>query len=583
MVTGIPFRPGDAVGIIASWFVAVVQPVDDHALAPALAEIAEKQDGVFEDLVDVVAGQPVRDLPEFAIGVIDGGRVRALVRGAFAVTVDGVEGSERMDGIGFFTWRELSLPLPIDGALEFGTSLGGPTPYWANAGVVPVSSIVMPVNRPPACPVSGWVSRTVIASELDSPDSLLPPSSGPGLPSIELWSPLSEQVATDWTGDVGTPSVTDEAGGEHEIGPPELVPADPADLGVPDPAALMQRVGDLALDDADAPNWAAVDPVTVDREVTEPACAEPDVLDNDDHEVLGTDVAPVQPESADFTEKGGEADTSASGDVFVDESRNDAPSDETLLPPPEDADLEPATSDVLAVPDPISCGELETPNEIDDPYADVWRTRVGGIEDAAVRPDGISPMPAAGRAPAADSMPNPPLGGDHDGHTRTLSDLLSDVAASQPEGVGVPSSPCVNGHPNPPFAVTCRRCLGHVRDVVEQVPRADAGVLLLPDGERVEVDRTIVVGRNPKAEGLFTGDPPRLVALVDQQDVSRTHVIIEVSGWTATVTDQDSLNGTEVQLPGKQPEHLRAHTPVAIVVGTRIVLANEVVLKLEGG
>ena len=49
------------------------------------------------------------------------------------------------------------------------------------------------------------------------------------------------------------------------------------------------------------------------------------------------------------------------------------------------------------------------------------------------------------------------------------------------------------------------------------------------------------------------------------------------------MTDQDSLNGTEVQLPGKQPEQLRPHVPMAIVVGTRIVLANEVTLKLEGG
>jgi hypothetical protein len=122
-----------------------------------------------------------------------------------------------------------------------------------------------------------------------------------------------------------------------------------------------------------------------------------------------------------------------------------------------------------------------------------------------------------------------------------------------------------------------------VKETVERVARADAGVLVLPDGERIEVDRTIVVGRNPKADGLYTGDPPRLVGLSEQHDVSRTHVVIELSGWTAMVTDQDSMNGTEVQLPGKPPEQLRPHAPMAIVVGTKIVLANEVTLKLEGG
>jgi hypothetical protein len=233
---------------------------------------------------------------------------------------------------------------------------------------------------------------------------------------------------------------------------------------------------------------------------------------------------------------------------------------------------------------------------LDDPYADIWNTRIGSIEDAAVRPvelvDGGSPI--IGSPSAADARGSERVAeddgrdGDHDGHTRAVDPALLAGALEAMEDApgragGVPSSPCINGHPNPPFAVTCRRCLAPVRDTVERVARADAGVLVLPDGERVEVDRTIIVGRKPRAYGLYTGDPPRLVGLADQPDISRTHVVIELSGWTATVTDQDSVNGTEVQLPGKPLEQLRPRSPMALVVGARIVLAGEVELKLEGG
>jgi hypothetical protein len=493
VVTGVPFTPGEAVGIVAPWFVAIVDSAHGGRLGNALIELAATSAGGVDEVAEAVAALPVRSLPDFAVGLVELHLVRVLLRGGFAAQVERDGRLETFDGTGFRTWREMTVERPSEVRIGVGSELRCPSHYWTAEGIVPASVLVVTTTHEGA----------------EEPRAT--PTSMPPAGSTEAGLVESAEVA------------------------PAMQPEDGALLDLPSPTATSG--------------------VSEGEEAFEPQ----------------TDVAPA---SVDL-----ERSTAASDGRDAENRRLEDPSDQTL-PPAEDqwiagvSDLSGAVS------------------ESEDPYAELWHTKIRSIEDAAVRdgddilleggaPDGTT---QAGEATDRPSDAD----GDHDGHTRAIDPSLIGAAQDaangpEPAAGGVPSSPCVHGHPNPPFAVTCRRCLAPVRDVVERVPRADAGVLVLPGGERIVVDRTIVVGRNPKAGGLYTGDPPRLIGLADQPDVSRTHVVIELSGWTATVTDQDSVNGTEVQLPGKPPEQLRPHSPMALVVGARIVLANEVELKLEGG
>jgi hypothetical protein len=70
VVSGVPFRPGDAVGIVAPWFVAVIESERGGDLGNALIELSELPAGGVDELIEVVASLPLRSLPDFALGVV---------------------------------------------------------------------------------------------------------------------------------------------------------------------------------------------------------------------------------------------------------------------------------------------------------------------------------------------------------------------------------------------------------------------------------------------------------------------------------------------------------------------------------
>jgi hypothetical protein len=236
-------------------------------------------------------------------------------------------------------------------------------------------------------------------------------------------------------------------------------------------------------------------------------------------------------------------------------------------------------------------------------------TQARTVEEAAVRPAAsqpeggfgvpgltpVAPMPA-GPMPAG---PMPGFGDpgssnsgdtDHDGHTKAIARLREPndggaEAMSLGEAMpsGIPAARCANGHLNPPHVGKCHSCPAPILDGIAMVERAIPGHLVFPGGRTVNVDRRLLIGRNPVAEEVFTGEPPLLIPLPDDADVSRTHLAVEPSGWTATVVDLGSLNGTMLRQPGREPEQLRAHLPAALVAGAEFVLADVVKVRFVAG
>jgi len=105
-------------------------------------------------------------------------------------------------------------------------------------------------------------------------------------------------------------------------------------------------------------------------------------------------------------------------------------------------------------------------------------------------------------------------------------------------------------------------------------------VLLFSTGERVVVDKPLLLGRNPQAGGETAGDSPKLVKLPGSA-VSRRHAAITVDRWRAHIDDLGSANGTELTLPGSAPQRLAPGRPVGLVTGARVDLGGAVSFVVE--
>jgi hypothetical protein len=175
-------------------------------------------------------------------------------------------------------------------------------------------------------------------------------------------------------------------------------------------------------------------------------------------------------------------------------------------------------------------------------------TIVRSVEDAAVRPiveedEGDAPPPASSALIAAAPTPvDPEEDGDHDGETVLSGSISGRAERSRPEAheVAVPAA--------------VRRF-----------------ALVLPGERREPIVGELVIGRAPTAR-VVDGRTPRLVALEGDPDVSRSHVRIALEGDTVVVTDLRSRNGTNIVLPGKPPQLLRADEPTPVIPGTIVDL-----------
>ena len=153
--------------------------------------------------------------------------------------------------------------------------------------------------------------------------------------------------------------------------------------------------------------------------------------------------------------------------------------------------------------------------------------------------------------------PGPPDSADHDGLTRT-------------------------GRPGEESSVELPGIPGQ-----QQAPRIVAPVarLLLSNGESVEVDRAVLIGRAPEARRFTSTEQPRLVKVPSPlHEISSTHVEVRPGSGadhgTAVVTDMGSTNGTVIDQPGLGPESLRPGIAVQLMPGATINLGDGVSIQV---
>ncbi len=125
--------------------------------------------------------------------------------------------------------------------------------------------------------------------------------------------------------------------------------------------------------------------------------------------------------------------------------------------------------------------------------------------------------------------------------------LLDEIAVEDRAAL-VEAKVCGRGHANSPTAAICAVCGAPLRpgsDGNVNVTRPSLGRLQLDDGDSVELDHDLLIGRNPDRDTDESRAALRRVKAIGDK-VSRSHLEVRLHGWDIFVVDCGSTNGTFV-------------------------------------
>ncbi|MDI3329148.1 MAG: FHA domain-containing protein [Micrococcus sp.] len=239
---------------------------------------------------------------------------------------------------------------------------------------------------------------------------------------------------------------------------------------------------------------------------------------------------------------------------------------------------------------PADLGQTVAPAAHPDDEADADTVlSPSAVAGAAVAPGpraGV-PVPPPGPAPAVPADP------DHDGETVMKSDLdLAGVGTAAPPAPAAPLAPttgpmvlarqCSDGHANPPTSSTCTVCGQSLGGEARQVRRPALGRIRMSTGEVLELDRPVVIGRQPQAHRVGSGTMPRMIQVRSPNgDISRSHCEVVLEGWHVQLRDLKATNGTVLIREGAAPRRLGQGESVMVLDGDIADLGDGVSLRFE--
>ena len=172
--------------------------------------------------------------------------------------------------------------------------------------------------------------------------------------------------------------------------------------------------------------------------------------------------------------------------------------------------------------------------------------------DATVQ---VAPSPTVVAPPAPVSSDF----GDHDGATISVAEarrLRAESAA-----------------PDAPTAVL---------PVVDQ-PTGATGRVRVSSGQVIELDRTVIIGRRPRATRASGSTLPHLVAVESpQQDISRSHLEVRPEGDSVVIIDLHTTNGSTLLRPGADPMRLHPGEHTLVLDGDVVDLGDGITVSFEG-
>ncbi len=233
----------------------------------------------------------------------------------------------------------------------------------------------------------------------------------------------------------------------------------------------------------------------------------------------------------------------------------DDDADTNAVPAPYAAELEPAEPAELVTMafDPVDADPVTDGEEEEQEAAAEEAAAAAPFEEPPPPPPLLPPPPPLPPVAPAPFDPDP----DHDGMTR---------AGFDPDGFAR-QQPGIPGQPQPP-------------SITRPVAK-----LLVSNGETIDVDRVVLVGRAPEARRFTATEQPRLLTVPSPlHEISSTHVEIRPGSGadhgSAVVTDMGSTNGTVLVQPGLGPEELKPGIAVQLIPGAVINLGDGVTIQV---
>lgn len=226
-----------------------------------------------------------------------------------------------------------------------------------------------------------------------------------------------------------------------------------------------------------------------------------------------------------------------------------------------------------------------------------WNTG-GDMPSRPAGPPSFVPEPFVPESPAdtpdwrSPSAVPPAPEGDHDGETIMKSDLAGAGTAPQapaPAGQSDPSTGpmvlarvCPQGHANPPTHSQCAGCGLTLASDAVQVRRPRLGRVRVSTGELIDLDQSLVIGRQPSVSRVQGGGMPRLVQVTSPSgDISRSHVEVRLEGWHVMLCDLKATNGTVLIREGQPPRRLAQNEMAILLDGDIAELGDDVSLRFE--
>ena len=195
--------------------------------------------------------------------------------------------------------------------------------------------------------------------------------------------------------------------------------------------------------------------------------------------------------------------------------------------------------------------------------------------------------------------------GDHDGQTINglPEDLVGELVSLVGTGPTSPASPvsasspsepdairivlsavCPQGHPNPTNYTVCRVCGAELNRPAKSVACPPLGRVVTSGGESIELNRPLLVGRNPVADDIASvAEVPLrpLTVASPNQLVSRNHILIDLDAWSVLAQDLGDCNGTVLNRQNEAPVRLSSANPVLLRSGDVLDLGDGQTLAFE--
>ena len=215
-------------------------------------------------------------------------------------------------------------------------------------------------------------------------------------------------------------------------------------------------------------------------------------------------------------------------------------------------------------------------------FDDELRDQLGDTGDVEVNLDApIAPASPWSVAPSTPSDPQPPVPDFGEADLAFIDAEPSEAIDSLPDTTIIVEPDDFATRAPAPFDAEA-----DLAQSLDEDPPAGStavvGVLIFSNGVRIEVDRSVLIGRNPKLTGSVDGLIPHIMKYEGQgQGLSRTHAEVRVENSQMVLEDLNSTNGTEVELPGEPRRRLHGGDPVVLVPGTLIDLGDELTCVVE--